>query len=470
MTGVVEQSPFSTLDPEVLEQARLSRDRRFDGRFYIAVLTTGIYCRPICPARLPRRENVRLFSSAPAAAAAGYRPCRRCRPEYAPGSEQPGSATVDQAMQQINAGWLDHESPYVLAQKLGVSRRHLDRLFKDRVGATPSEVARTRRLHAARRLLDEPGLNLSEVALAAGFPSYRTFDRELRQVYGLSPSQLRKDPRPQKRVSLTRLQIPLSQPFAWDHWLAFMHSRQIEGVERVANGVYHRNTERGSLSIRRVNAAVACAEFVGHEGRLAQDYQTVRRMLDADAPVITIEQRLRDAGLSLVAQQAGLRVPGCWDRFELMVRAIVGQQVSVSGARTVLGRLVARFGTARDEGDYLFPTPAQLAKAETIDLNMPRSRARSLIELSRRLADGEIDLSQSSESVQAQLLQIKGIGPWTAGYIAMRGLNDPDAMPHNDLALLKAWQTLSDQPLMQAAEQWRPWRAYAAIHLWSSQP
>lgn len=469
MEQATNSSNFAALDPEVLEQARVSRDRRFDGRFYVAVLTTGIYCRPICPARMPRRENVRLFASAAGAAAAGYRPCRRCRPEYAPGTDAPSTELVGRAMARIESGWLDHESPSELAGHFGISRRHLDRLFQEVVGATPNDVARTRRLHAARRLLDVDGLTLSEIALAAGFPSYRTFDRELRQVYGLSPGQLRKDPRPQARSAVNKLQIRLTQPYDWVHWLGFMRSRSIEGIEQVDGDSYQRTTEQGFLKINRINMTVVSVEFTNHEGALAEDYQQVKKLLDADAPVATIEARLVDAGLGIVARQPGLRVPGCWDRFELAVRAIVGQQVSVAGARTVLGRIVRRFGTERSDGKYNFPSPEQLAQAETIDLNMPRSRANSLIALSRQVAEGDLDLSGDIEAVKQQLLDLPGIGPWTVGYIAMRALGDPDAMPHNDLALVNAWKTLSDQPLMEAAKQWQPWRAYAAMHLWSHQ-
>jgi len=488
------------LTPELCYRALRTRDPRFDGRFFVAVRSTGVFCRPICPARTPRQENCWFVPSAAAAREAGYRPCLRCRPEAAPGSPAwtGTSATVARALRLIEAGALDEGGVDGLASRLGVGARHLRRLFARQLGASPRAVAQTRRLLLAKKLIDETGLAPIDVATAAGFSSIRRFNDAVRRAYGRSPRALRRRaPRPPAgpgsgvgpaaRSELT-LRLGYRPPLAFDELLAFLALRAIPRVECVRHGAYHRTVRidgvPGHLSVRgepgtnglAVRVALAAPAPLGPlVGRL-------RRLFDLDAdPLAIAEQLTPDPALApALAAHPGLRVPGAWDGFELAVRAILGQQVSVRAASTLAGRLVERFGLPCPRGaeglvDRVFPRPERLARARLESIGLPGARAGAIRALAAALASRRIVLDGSADpdATRAGLEALPGIGPWTAAYVAMRALGEPDAFPTADLGLRRALAgpagRLSPRALEERAEAWRPWRAYAALHLWQSE-
>jgi AraC family transcriptional regulator of adaptative response / DNA-3-methyladenine glycosylase II len=470
------------LDRDLCFQASRSRDPRFDGRFFIAVRTTGIYCRPICPARPPRRENVTFYEHAAAAEEAGFRPCRRCRPDAAPSTPawSGTAAVVSRALRLIDDGALDQGDVDDLARRVGLGSRHLRRLFLTHVGAAPIVVAQTRRLHVARTLVETTTLPITQIALGSGFASLRRFNASFLETYGLSPTALRSNRRP---VLSARIELRLAYrpPFDWAGLLEFLRARAIDGVEIVDEDSYARTITigdaRGALRVRHATrgyylTATVPASFATSIRAVAEQ---VRRLFDLGADPLTVADHLgRDPVLrSVIAERPGIRVPGCWSPFELAVRAIVGQQVSVTGARTVLGRIAATHGDAIDTGveglTRLFPGPEKLARASIA--GMPRKRAEAIGRLaSAVLSSGAIlssgaSLEQSIESLTA----LPGVGPWTAQYIAMRALGEPDAFPYGDLGLRKAAGEngmLSAAELSKRSEAWRPWRAYAAMMLW----
>ncbi len=487
------------LDREACDRARRARDPRFDGRFYIGVLTTGIYCRPICPVQPPRSENVRFFQTAAAAEEAGLRACLRCRPECAPGSPAwlGTGATVTRALRLIEEGALDHDSVAGLARRLGVGERHLRRLFARWVGASPAQVQRTRRLHLAKRLLSDSDLAMSDVALAAGFGSIRRFNDAVRSSWQRTPSDLRRAARPnvprrrahsglEESGTVLELQLPFREPFAWDDLLKFLAKRATPGVERVTSGRYLRSiVVEGQVGWLEVERSPVPGHLVTRLGLAAprpllQVAERLRGMFDLYADPAEIGTRLAPDPLMAdrLRRHPGLRIPGAWDGFELVVRAVLGQQVSVKGATTLAGRLAERYGqglpaSARREGvERLFPTPERLAGARASG-GMPESRWKSIRALARAVANGELDLSPSSDPAVfvEQLQELPGIGPWTASYVAMRLLHDPDAFPSGDLVLrqrLAAGDELPNEEQMnERAQRWRPWRAYAAMLLWT---
>ncbi|MDH4109274.1 MAG: helix-turn-helix domain-containing protein [Gammaproteobacteria bacterium] len=476
---------------DIYERARLSRDPRFDGRFFVGVRTTGIYCRPICPANSPRRENVRFFPSAAAAGEAGYRPCLRCRPETAPGSPAwtGTSATVRRGLRLIAGGVLEDSDVERLAERLGVTSRHLRRLFTRHVGASPLAVAHTQRLHFAKRLIDDTTLSMQDIAIAAGYGSVRRFNDAFRKAYGRPPSELRRvgDSRAEAgvRPGLT-VRLAYRRPFDWAAMLRFFNRRATPGVEAVAGDAYRRTVRLGEqagvlelrpdardgyllLSLRGLTTQV-----------LFEAVQRARELFDLDAPVDEIAGVLgRDALLAgPLRQTPGIRVVGAWDGFELAVRAILGQQVSVAAATTLAGRIAARYGeplAGAAEGDpaLLFPGPERLARARFNEVGLVRQRAATIRSLAAAVLKGEIDFdfAQDPAAFCERLTSIDGIGEWTAEYIAMRVLKNPDALPASDLGLRKALGT--DRPataneLKSRAEEWRPWRAYGAMLLWNS--
>ncbi|HXI11901.1 MAG TPA: DNA-3-methyladenine glycosylase 2 family protein [Thermoanaerobaculia bacterium] len=477
-----------TLDYDVCYRAIRSRDSRFDGRFFTAVRTTGIYCRPVCPARTPRKENVDFFSEPAAAEEAGFRPCLRCRPEVAPSTPAwaGSSAVVGRALRLIAEGALDRAGINELARRLGVGARQLRRLFIAHVGTTPIAVAQTRRVHFARTLIESTRLPMIDVALGSGFSSVRRFNVAMQQTYGRTPSEIRvRQPASASSEQSVELKLTYRPPFSWNTLAAFLASRAIPGVEIVGGNYYSRTIRSGSdhgvVSVRYLPATshliLSAPSQFGNSIRTIANRARALFDLGADLEVIS-EQLRRDPLLaSLIDANPGVRIPGAWDPFELSVRAIVGQQVSVKGASTIMGRIANRYGERIEGADdrffLLFPRPEVLADA--VIEGMPSSRARAIRGLARVVADGTLRLESGSslEETIEKLVSLPGIGPWTAHYIAMRTLGEPDAFPHNDLGLRKAAGagiTISGAELLSRAEAWRPWRGYAAMLLWSSLP
>lgn len=462
------------LDSEVCYRAMESRDRRFEGHFIIGVTTTKIYCRPGCPARIPMRRNVVFYACAAAAEGAGLRACRRCRPDASPASPAAigTPATVTRALRLIDEGGLDGGGVEALASRLGMGARHLRRLFDQHLGASPIEIAQSRRVHFARRLLEETALPITEVAHAAGFASVRRFNDAVSRAFGAPPRDLRGDRARDRRTDGITLTLSVRPPFAWDELLAFLGARAIPGVEHVASGVYARTFEGGTLAASRVDER-RVALSIAREGEvdLFALAGRARRLFDLDADPIAVAARLGG-----VAQIEGLRVPGAWDGFEMAVRAILGQQVTVKGATTLAGRLVARFGEplAAPIGPltHRFPSAAKMAEAEVEAIGLPAARAQAIRALAGAIASGAIDLGASSdlEHTVAALTALPGVGPWTAHYIAMRAAREPDAFPAGDLVLRKraseGADPMSPRDLSARAEAWRPFRAYAAMQLW----
>lgn len=472
-----------TLPHEVCYRALRARDARFDGRFFTAVRTTGIYCRPICPARTPRADNVVFYPSAAAAQEAGYRPCLRCRPECSPqgGAWRGSEATVARALALIEAGALDEGSVEGLAERLGLGDRQLRRLFHQHLGATPVAVAQARRIHLAKRLLHETELPITAVALAAGFGSVRRFNEAFSTMFGRPPSALRQgrgsgqDP----DVALTLAYRP---PLDLQSLLQFLGARAIPGVEVVGAGGYARTFQLkgavGRIEVRPVpgadqlRARIVTPKVTAIGPALAR----VRHLFDLDAEPEAIAEHLGlDPVLGpRVRAHPGLRVPGAWDGFELGVRAILGQQISVRAATELAGRLVQAFGAPVEAGapglTHLFPTPERLAEADVASLGMPRARGAAVRALATA-ATADPHLFDPHGAVD-RLRQIPGVGDWTAQYIAMRAARDADAFPASDVGLQRALQSERGRPtareLSATAEAWRPWRAYAALHLWAA--
>ncbi len=476
------------LDEQACMQAWHCRDPRFDGRFFIGVVTTGIYCRPICPVRPPKPENVRFFPTAAAAARAGYRPCLRCRPECSPASPawQGTASTVARALRLIDSGWLEERSLQQLSDKLGMSSRHLSRLFQKHLGASVQSVAHTRRLHFAKKLIDETGLPMAEVAFASGFGSVRRFNAALRQVYGRSPTQLRKAAQsspPQNGSAGLQLDLRYRPPYDWPSILQFLSLRATPGVEAVDEGCYRRTIALeghcGWIEVRphERQHCLALTVWFPSPQALLKIVARVRGQFDLDADPVEIARRLAQSPLlkESVSAFPGMRLPGSWDLYELVVRAILGQQVSVAAACTLSGRLAESFGESSNGPPHprlsrLFPTPQALAQADVSSIGIPRKRAQAIQKLSRAVAEGRLllDPCMDYEEFVQLLKQQDGIGEWTAQYAAMRGLRHPDAFPAGDLVLLKssALENPTPRTLTALASQWRPWRAYAALHLW----
>ena len=472
--------------PEACYRAGQSRDSRFDGRFFTAVKTTGIYCRPICPARTPKFENCRYFLSAAAAQEAGFRPCLRCRPEVSPEFAfwRGTSNTVSRALALISEGAIDADTTVEqLAERLGVGERQLRRLFQQHLGASPISLIQTRRLLFAKQLIHETRLPMSEIALAAGYGSIRRFNDTFHKLYNRPPSSIRRGKAPTESAAPVTLQLTYRPPYDWNAMLSFFSARAIPGVELVEDGKYYRTAHPGALievAHRPERNALKVTVQAPKVSELAGLVARVRRVFDVGADIVTIENHLASDPMlaPLVARHPGLRSPGGWDGFELAVRAVLGQQVSVAAARTLAGRLVELAGTVQYVPHKLtrfFPTAAQVAAADLEKLGMPSSRRRTL----KCLADAAVadpklfERSATLEESVKRLCAISGIGEWTAQYIALRALREPDAFPASDLGLLRAAANGSGErpapaELLALAEPWRPWRAYAAQHLWNS--
>jgi AraC family transcriptional regulator, regulatory protein of adaptative response / DNA-3-methyladenine glycosylase II len=479
------------MDATACYRAISTRDARFDGRLFVGVKTTGIYCRPICPARTPKFKNVSFYASAAAAQEAGFRPCLRCRPETSPDLAfwRGTSNTVSRALALIEAGGLDEADVEGLANRLGVGARQLRRLFHQHVGASPVAVAQTRRVLLAKQLIHETTLPMAEVALASGFNSVRRFNETFLQMFGRSPATLRRvRDKTRREAGSLSVRLAYRPPYDWDAMLAFLRARAIPGVEMVSESVYRRTIAIGEASgmievapadKNRVDVSVQFPDMAA----LPQIIARVRRVFDlaADPDMIGEHLSLDPVLAPLVAARPGLRVPGGWDGFELAVRAIFGQQITVPAATKLLGRLVEAHGTRlpapiRDvEGlGHLFPSPARVAKADLSVLGMPKARAVAVTSLARAICADPAIFSRGAclEEAIAKLRSLPGIGEWTAQYIAMRELREPDAFPAADIGLLRAMATADGRPspaeLLSRAERWRPWRAYAALHLWAA--
>jgi len=489
--GLRRYNSNMVFDHDVCYRAVVSRDRRFDGRFFTGVLSTGVYCRPICPARTPQKQNVRFFPCAAAAEEAGFRPCRRCRPETSPGTPAwlGTSATVSRALRLIMTGALDGAGVDGLADRLGIGARHLRRLFVEHLGASPAAIARTRRVHFARKLIDETDLPMAQVALSAQFASVRRFNAAVRVAFGSTPTELRHHARggtASPHGADIVLQLPFRRPYQWDAILGFLAARAIPGVEEVGTTYYRRTIEvdraKGVIEIGHVAGrdALRLRVRLSEAGDLSRIVARVRRMFDLDADPLEIAARLRPDPLlaPLVAVLPGVRVPGAWNPFEITIRAILGQQVSVRAATTLSGRLVKRYGEPLTNGVdgclSLFPSPRVLAEADLATIGLPRARAETIRRIASAVGGGVLsfDALTGLEDAVERLTAVRGIGPWTAQYVAMRALGEPDAFPASDLGLLAAASGKANRirpaELLRRAERWRPWRAYAAVLLWQS--
>jgi AraC family transcriptional regulator of adaptative response / DNA-3-methyladenine glycosylase II len=476
------------LDVEAAYQALVSRDRRFDGRIWFGVTSTGIYCRPVCAAQTPKLANVRYFAAPAAAVSAGFRACKRCRPDSAPGSRHwdVRADLAGRALRLIAEGAVDDDGVAGLARTLHVSERHLHRTLVAEVGAGPLQLAVSRRAQTARLLIEQTELALAEIAFASGFASVRQFNDVMRREFGAAPSALRRavPVRLAADDPALVLRLRLREPYDGDAVGAFLALRSVAGLEE-------HEVAGSSWSHRRVvplaaRTAVAEVRVVGGHVVVRSDtdlrdtavlVQRVRRWLDLDADPGTIDDALAaDPALApLVAGRPGLRVPTTVDPWETVVRAVVGQQVSVAGARTILGRIVAAFGTPVSGGFTAFPSSTRMADVDPGDiaaLGMPGARARTVQAVAAAVADGRVDLrSGDPDTVGAALLAVPGVGPWTVGYVRLRALADPDSFPATDLGLRHAARDLGLAPdsrgLDARAATWRPWRSYAAQHLWT---
>lgn len=467
----------------ICDRARAAKDARFDGLFFTAVRSTGIYCRPVCPAPTPKRSNITYFPSAAAATGAGYRPCLRCRPELSPGTNHWGSEhTAQRALALIAEGALEENSIEVLATKVGLSGRQLRRVFLEHTGATPMAVHNTRRLLLAKQLLTETQLPMTQVAFAAGFKSLRRFNAAFREGCSMAPTAIRRQ-RTETPAGALRLRLAYRPPLDFPMMLAFFARRTIPGIERVNIDSYERVIGPASSSTWiRVTADPSRPELIleisDTDPRLIPNIvRKVRRLFDLDADLAAVQAGLIAEPMLAKAMRSrpGLRVPGGWDGFEVAVRAVLGQQISVAGATTLTSRLVNGYGqeriVERPGLNRVFPTPESLVDAPLEKLGLPKSRAGTLRSLAAACLDGRVGFQagQRLDEFVSNFIELPGIGPWTAQYVAMRALSHPDAFPAGDLILqqmLGANKRLSLRETEARSQPWRPWRAYAVLHLW----
>ena len=484
----------SDLNREACYRAVLAKDARFDGKFYTEVLSTGIYCRPVCPARPPKLRNCLFVPSAAVARQLGFRACLRCRPELV-GAEPFAEASalmVSRALQQMSDdGAWNATSLEEVAVQLGVSGRHLRRLFGRVLGSPPTALAQMQRILLAKKLIAETGLSMTDVALAAGFGSVRRFNAVMQRHCGCAPGTLRHTSASKSDMAAgITLKLPYTPPYDWTALLEFLAGRAIPGVEAVQSRQYWRAFQlEGVQGLVEVHPDPAANQLLAtiHATKIPPVGVIVarlRRLFDLDTEIIRIDRHLSTDPLmaSRVRARPGLRVPGAWDLFELTVRAILGQQISVAAATTLSGRLVAALGELLTEDmarlsdgtriSRIFPTPVAVMAADLRSIGLTRAREKALQALAVAMQEGRLAFSAHPlDSIIKNLCKLPGIGPWTAHYIAMRGYRDPDAFPHSDLGLLRALETESGRPnpaeMLVLAEAWRPWRAYAAMRLWA---
>lgn len=464
-----------------------ARDARFDGVFFTCVSTTGIYCRPVCRARTPGRDRCTFVKTAAEAERAGFRACFRCRPEIAPGAGHDDAVPrlVADAVRLVERGWLNAKSVDALARRLGVSSRHLRRSMEATLGVTPVELAQTKRLALAKQLLHDTRMPLADLASASGFGSVRRFNALFLARFGRAPLSIRREVGEPEAGEGVRLRLDFRAPWDGAALFAFLRARAIPGVENVTADEYRRTVRIGKASgwlvVRRdpTRDAVVAEVSLRLAGSLMDLASRVRVLLDLDALPEPIDAHLRrDRVLAAsLRRHPGLRVPGAFDGFETAVRAILGQQVTVAGATTLAGRLAARFGdpvrTPFAELSRTFPPPSRIAAASDTQIaaiGVPRARAASLRAMAQAVASGAIRLETGAdpESTMTALVALPGVGPWTAQYLAMRALAWPDAFPSGDLGLREALGGATQAAIERRAESWRPWRAYAALHLWNS--
>jgi AraC family transcriptional regulator of adaptative response / DNA-3-methyladenine glycosylase II len=474
-----------TLDAQTCYRALKARDARFDGRFYVAVSSTRIYCRPVCTVKPPRRENCRFYPSAAAAESGGYRPCLRCRPELAPGNASVDATTrvAQAAASLIEDRALDEEGLASVAARLGITDRHLRRAFGAEFGVSPVAFAQTQRLLLAKRLLTDTALPVTEVAFASGFGSVRRFNALFKQRYRLQPQLLRRAAPQASAADTLHFELSYRPPYDWAAVSAFLAARAIAGVEAIEAGVYRR-TARVPIE-RKVHTG--WIEIAASRKKSALQVTVSASLAKALPPVLSRVKALMDLACHpaevtqtlgpLAKASPGMRVPGAFDGFEVAVRAILGQQVTVAAARTVAGRFAAAFGepmaTPFSSLAVVFPDATRIADVpygQIARLGMPGARARTVLALARAVASGDLELVPNAdiEATLQKLRALPGVGEWTAQYIAMRALAWPDAFPHTDLGVMKAMNERDPRRVLAAAEAWRPWRAYAVMHLWRS--
>jgi AraC family transcriptional regulator, regulatory protein of adaptative response / DNA-3-methyladenine glycosylase II len=480
------------LDHDECYRAICARDARYDGRFFICVHTTGIFCRPVCPARTPKRENVQFVETAEAAQQLGFRPCKRCRPEVKAGSAawDLTAASLKRALRMIDAGALDEQSIEVFAERLGIGARHLRRLVESALGVAPNRLALARRAGFARSLIEGSNLAMTEVAAASGFGSLRRFNDVVQKEFGASPTALRGASGASSVSGGMMLTLRGKGAVDWPGLLAFYAYRAIQGVETADGRRYVRVLRTASgpvvLAISQAAPGSVQVEVTGAAvGDLYAVTGRVRRALDLDTDVDAVAKALAaDTALApAIAALGRLRLPGAWDPFELAVRAMLGQQISVKAARTLAGRIVARYGEelpSRLAGlgpTHAFPTARVLAQAKPDDvmtLGLTTARAKALIGLSQAVAQDPAYFTpaRSLDALVEKLCALDGVGPWTAHYVALRAFGESDAFPASDLGLLKGYELLAGarpaaQELQRIAARWSPWRGYAAQYLWA---
>ena len=479
-------------DVDQCYRACLAKDARFDGRLFVCVTSTGIYCRPVCPARVPKKANCIFVSSAAAAEAKGFRSCLRCRPETAPGTPawSGTEASVARALRLIEEGALDEDSVDALAARVGLGERQLRRLFLEHVGATPQVVAGNRRLLTAKQLISETDMAMADIAFAAGFQSLRRFNDAVRASYGVAPSELRRGRARASSSEPVTLRLGLRPPFHFAQMLTYLKFRAMPGVEEITDDTYRRSFQlgetRGRIAVREgtkpnsldVSITIDEATRTNFSAPMRQIAARTKRIFDTDADPTAVAHALSADPLlkARLARIDGIRVPGAFDGFELGVRAIIGQQVSVKGATTLAGRVVARCGEKLKRADgaitHYFPQAHVLADADLSGLGLTGGRIKTLKGFSRAVADGKVTFSPAAsldEKIE-EFCAVPGIGPWTAHYMALRAVGEPDAFPASDLGLRKAasvnGEPVTTKELEAQAEQWRPWRGYAALLLW----
>ncbi|HOZ05076.1 MAG TPA: AlkA N-terminal domain-containing protein [Arenimonas sp.] len=469
---------------EICDRARMARDARFDGLFFIAVKSTGIYCRPVCPAPSPKPKNIVYYPNAAAASAAGFRPCLRCRPELSPNAMQHRyqDEWVNRALALIADGELQEGSVDTLAAKIGLSTRQIRRLFLSGLGATPIAVHTTRRLLLAKQLLTETSLPMTQIALASGFKSLRRFNAAFAEGCGMPPTAIRRLRTEAPSGSLS-LRLAYRPPFDFSLMLAFLAKRAVPGIEHVTETSYERvlgpidNSTWIRVTADPVKPELRL-EISDTDPRMIHDIvQRTRRLFDLDADLQAVHQVLMNSDLlkTAIKRRPGLRVPGSWDGFELAVRAVLGQQISVAGATTLTRRLVEQYGedrtVKREHLDRAFPKPEAMANAPLEKIGLPASRAATLRSMAQAVIDGRIDFraGQHLDTFIREFTNLPGIGPWTAQYVAMRALRQPDAFPAGDLILQQVMggdTRLSEKETEARSQAWRPWRAYSVLHLW----
>jgi AraC family transcriptional regulator of adaptative response / DNA-3-methyladenine glycosylase II len=472
-----------TLDPARCYEIIKARDARFDGAFYVGVSTTGVYCRPVCTVRTPGRDRCSFFVNAASAEAAGFRPCLRCRPELSPGAAPVDAVrrVANLAVARIEAGALGEGSVEDLADELGISARQLHRVVEAEYGVGPLALARTRRLLLAKQLLTDTSLRVVDVAFASGFSSLRQFNRQFRESYRMTPLSLRR--RQSARVGpQIVLKLGFRPPLAWRPLIHFLAGRAGARTDKVDGDRYLRSVRlgqhRGFILAEPLGPSLLGVQIAPTLLPVLPELRVrLRRLFDLEANPTVIDaflKKQRELGRYL-RRTAGLRVPGAFCGFELALRAVLGQQVTVKAATTIFGRFVQTFGAAVETPDHavdrVAPDAADVAGAtlqQIIDRGLTRKRAESVRALARAVADRELQLDPPADvsRVRAALRELPGIGPWTAEYVAMRALGDPDAVPHSDLGLMRALTVDKPAALLSRAEAWRPWRAYAALHLW----